>query len=35
LEFEFDFAALAVKNRHAQGNVLTKYQIHKVSLGRL
>ena len=27
--FDFDFAELAIKNRSAQGNVLTKYPIRK------
>ena len=35
LDFEFDFSTLAVKNRHAQGNVLTKYPIQKISLTKL
>ncbi|MDT8308240.1 MAG: DNA gyrase/topoisomerase IV subunit A [Bacteroidales bacterium] len=30
LNFEFDFKSLAIKNRNAQGNVLTKYVIKSV-----
>jgi topoisomerase IV subunit A len=33
-ELEFDFSTLAVKNRHAQGNVLSKYRIKKVIRAR-
>ncbi|MBZ4675909.1 MAG: topoisomerase [Anaerophaga sp.] len=30
--FEFDMAELAIKGRGAQGNILTKYDIHKIVL---
>jgi topoisomerase-4 subunit A len=30
--FDFDFAELAIKNRGAQGNILTKYPVRKVQL---
>ena len=29
-ELSFDFATLAVKNRHAQGNILTKYAVKSI-----
>ena len=32
LVFEYDFAALAIKGRDSQGNVLSKNDIHKISL---
>ncbi len=31
-EFSFDFGELAIKGRGAQGNILTKYPVRKVSL---
>ncbi|KAB7730264.1 DNA gyrase/topoisomerase IV subunit A [Rudanella paleaurantiibacter] len=30
--FDFDFASIGVKNRSAQGNILTKYPVRKISL---
>lgn len=30
-QFDFDFATLGVKNRSAQGNILTKYPVRKVT----
>ncbi|MBS9768421.1 MAG: DNA gyrase/topoisomerase IV subunit A [Flavobacteriaceae bacterium] len=30
--FEYDFSELAIKNRSAKGNILTKYGIHRISL---
>lgn len=32
LSFDYDFAELAIKNRSAKGNILTKYPIHRISL---
>lgn len=32
LVFEYDFANLAIKGRDSQGNVLSKNDIHKISL---
>jgi len=32
LVFEYDFAGLAIKGRDAQGNLLSKFDIHKVTL---
>lgn len=32
LNFEFDFSELAIKNKNAMGNLLTKHSIHKISL---
>jgi topoisomerase IV subunit A len=32
LVFDFDFNELAVKGRDAQGNILTRYAIHKIEL---
>lgn len=32
LIFEEDFGALAVKGRQSMGNILTKYEVHKISL---
>ncbi|MCD6347371.1 MAG: DNA gyrase/topoisomerase IV subunit A, partial [Bacteroidales bacterium] len=32
LSFEFDFSQLAIKNKHALGNILTKHSISKISL---
>ncbi len=32
--FEYDFADIDIKNRSAQGNILTKYPIKKISLKR-
>ena len=32
LVFEYDFAGLAIKGRDSQGNVLSKNDIHKISL---
>ncbi len=29
---EFDFSELAIKNKNAMGNILTKHSIHKISL---
>lgn len=31
-QFEFDFASLAIKNREAMGNILTKFPIRKIAL---
>ncbi|GAB2554092.1 DNA gyrase/topoisomerase IV subunit A [Spirosoma areae] len=30
-QFDFDFAAIAIKNRSAQGNILTKYSVRKLT----
>lgn len=30
LQFDFDFASLAIKSRNAQGNIVTKYPVKKV-----
>lgn len=30
--FDYDFSELAIKNRSAKGNILTKYPIHRISL---
>ncbi len=30
--FEFDFAQLAIKNRNAKGNILTKHPVYKIEL---
>lgn len=30
LQFDFDFATLAIKSRNAQGNIVTKYPVKKV-----
>lgn len=30
--FEFDFSELAIKNKNAMGNILSKHAIHKISL---
>ncbi|MBT3751407.1 MAG: DNA gyrase/topoisomerase IV subunit A, partial [Bacteroidetes bacterium] len=32
LNFEFDFSELAIKNKNAMGNILTKHSVHKISL---
>jgi topoisomerase-4 subunit A len=32
LVFEFDFGELAIKNRSSMGNILTKFEIHKITL---
>ncbi len=32
LVFDFDFSALAIKSRGAQGNTVTKHEVHKVVL---
>jgi topoisomerase-4 subunit A len=32
LVFDFDFANLAIKSRGAQGNIVTKHEVHKVVL---
>jgi topoisomerase IV subunit A len=29
-QFEFDFASIGIKNRSAQGNILTKYPVRKI-----
>lgn len=29
-EWEFDFSEIAIKNRNAQGNILTKHSVHKI-----
>jgi len=34
LDLDFDFAAIAVKNRGSQGNLVTKHKIKKISLAR-
>ena len=31
-QFDFDFATIAIKNRSAQGNILTKYPVRKITL---
>jgi topoisomerase-4 subunit A len=31
-QFDFDFAKLAIKNRSAMGNILTKYPVRKIAL---
>ena len=31
-QFDFDFASIAIKNRSAQGNILTKYPARKITL---
>lgn len=30
-QFDFDFATIAIKNRSAQGNILTKYPVRKIT----
>ena len=30
-QFDFDFASIAIKNRSAQGNILTKYPVRKIT----
>ena len=30
-QFDFDFASIAIKNRSAQGNILTKYAVRKIT----
>ncbi|GAB3989055.1 DNA gyrase/topoisomerase IV subunit A [Spirosoma daeguense] len=30
-QFDFDFASIAIKNRGAQGNILTKYPVRKIT----
>ncbi len=30
-QFDFDFASLSIKNRSAQGNILTKYPVRKIT----
>lgn len=32
LSFEFDFSELAIKNKNAMGNILSKHSVHKISL---
>ena len=32
LNFEADFGELAIKGRQSMGNILTKYEVHKISL---
>ena len=32
LTFEFDFRELAIKNKNAMGNILSKHSVHKISL---
>lgn len=32
LIFEFDFRELAIKNKNAMGNILSKHSVHKISL---
>jgi topoisomerase-4 subunit A len=32
LIFDFDFATLSIKGRNAQGNIVTKHEVHKVVL---
>ena len=32
LVFEVDLSELGVKGRHSQGNILTKYEVHKITL---
>ncbi len=32
LVFDYDFSQLAIKNRNSQGNIVTKNEIHKVTL---
>ncbi len=33
--FDYDFSELAIKNRLAKGNILTKYPLHRISLKEL
>ncbi len=33
-EIEFDFSTIAVKNRNAQGNIVTKYRVQKIVRGK-
>lgn len=32
IKMEFDFSSIAIKGRAAQGNILTKYPIHKITI---
>jgi topoisomerase IV subunit A len=31
-QFDFDFASIGIKNRQAQGNILTRYPVRKIAL---
>ncbi|PVX50968.1 DNA topoisomerase IV subunit A [Balneicella halophila] len=32
LSFDYDFSDLAIKNRSAKGNILTKYPVHRITM---